>query len=77
MKGIRFTALFTERDDRIRISFRSKGDFDVNNFARLHFKGGGHKNASGGNSYVNMDNTIEDFRILVQKYKTELTAPWD
>ena len=77
IKGIRFTAFFTERDDRIRISFRSKGDFDVNNFAQQHFKGGGHKNASGGNSYINMENTINDFRTLLQKYKTELTAPWN
>ena len=74
MKNIRFTALFTERDDRIRISFRSKGDFDVNCFARQHFNGGGHKNASGGNSYVSMDHTINEFNALLQKYKTELTA---
>ncbi|MCL2132308.1 MAG: DHH family phosphoesterase [Lentimicrobiaceae bacterium] len=77
IKGIRFTALFTERDDRIRLSFRSKGDFDVNRFARLHFSGGGHKNASGGNSYQTMENTITDFLSLVEKYKTELTTPWD
>jgi len=77
MKGIRFTALFTERNNRIRLSFRSKGDFDVNLFARKHFKGGGHKNASGGDSYANMENTISDFRALLQQYKTELTALWD
>ena len=77
MKGIRFTAFFTERDKRIRVSFRSKGDFDVNNFARLYFSGGGHKNASGGNSYENMENTINNFFALVQKYKTELTTPWE
>ena len=77
IKGIRFTALFTERDDRIRVSFRSKGDFDVNHFARLHFKGGGHKNASGGNSYVNMEDTINEFKTLLKTYKTKLTTPWD
>ena len=77
IKGIRFTALFTERDDRIRISFRSKGDFDVNHFARQHFKGGGHKNASGANSYQTMEDTITYFISLLQKYKTELMTPWN
>jgi phosphoesterase RecJ-like protein len=77
IKGIHFTAFFTERDDRIRISFRSKGNFDVNTFARLHFSGGGHKNASGGNSYMNMENTIKDFYTLLEKYKTELTTSWE
>jgi len=77
MKNIRFTTFFTERDDRIRLSFRSKGDFNVNAFARAHYKGGGHKNASGGNSYVDMEHTINDFCALLKKYKTELTAKWD
>jgi phosphoesterase RecJ-like protein len=32
------------------MSFRSKGDRDVNEFARAHFAGGGHRNAAGGMS---------------------------
>jgi len=77
MKGIHFTAFFTERDNRIRASFRSKGNFDVNQFARQHFSGGGHKNASGGNSYTDMENTINDFIALLEKYKKELTTSWE
>lgn len=76
IKHIRFTALFTERDDRIRISFRSKGDFDINSFARLHFNGGGHKNASGGNAYKPMQETIQEFTALLHSYKSELMMPW-
>lgn len=45
--AVEFTAFFTERDDRIRISFRSKGTVDVNLLARKYFNGGGHHNASG------------------------------
>jgi phosphoesterase RecJ-like protein len=74
---IRFTALFSERDDRIRISFRSKGDFNVNDFARNHFNGGGHKNASGGNYYETMEITIEKFKALLEQYKPLLTKPWE
>jgi phosphoesterase RecJ-like protein len=77
MKTVRFTALFSERDDRIRVSFRSKGDFNVDDFARLHFKGGGHKNASGGNSYKTMEETIKEFEILLKQYKSKLIKIWE
>ena len=61
IQGIEFAVLFTERDDYIRISFRSKGEFSVNEFARKHYEGGGHKNAAGGNSYKSMDETLKEF----------------
>ena len=77
IKTVRFTALFSERDDRVRLSFRSKGDFNVDDFARLHFNGGGHKNASGGNSYQTMSETIKEFEALLKQYKPQLTKPWN
>jgi phosphoesterase RecJ-like protein len=54
IKGIVFTAIFIENKDEkiIKISFRSQGGFDVNQFARDHFNGGGHSNAAGGRSDV-------------------------
>jgi phosphoesterase RecJ-like protein len=69
IKGIVFTAIFIENiDDKIiKISFRSQGDFDVNQFARDHFNGGGHRNAAGGKSEVSMEETIRKFENLVQK----------
>ena len=66
------TALFTEREDRIRISFRSKGDFDVNLFARNHFSGGGHKNASGADAQDSLENTIRKFEMLLPQYKDQI-----
>ena len=30
------------------MSFRSKGNITVNDFAKKYFNGGGHKNAAGG-----------------------------
>ena len=77
IKTVRFTALFSERDDRVRISFRSKGDFNVDDFARVHFNGGGHKNASGGNSYKTMEETIEEFEHLLKQYKSQLIKSWE
>lgn len=67
-----FTALFTERDDRVRISFRSKGNFDVNMFARTHFNGGGHKNASGADSHESLELTIQKFESLLPLYQEEI-----
>jgi len=63
MKDIVFTAFFTENKDEgiIKISFRSKGDFDVNAYAREHFSGGGHINAAGGKSTLSLDATIQKF----------------
>ncbi len=74
IKRIRFAALFTEKEDKIRISFRSAGAFDVNIFARNHFNGGGHRNAAGGDSFLSMDKTLEKFERLLNEYETELTS---
>jgi nanoRNase/pAp phosphatase (c-di-AMP/oligoRNAs hydrolase) len=69
IKGIIFTAIFIENKDEkiIKISFRSQGDFDVNQFARDHFNGGGHRNAAGGKSEVSMEETVRKFEDLITK----------
>jgi bifunctional oligoribonuclease and PAP phosphatase NrnA len=72
--GIRFSVLFIENKELVRVSFRSKGNFRVNNLAAEHFKGGGHVNAAGGESYDSLANTIEKFVNLLPTYKDELLA---
>lgn len=72
IKGIRFTAIFIEKDKQVKISFRSKGEFPANKFAENHFNGGGHKNASGGYSNDSYEDTLKKFRELLPKYKKEL-----
>lgn len=74
LKGIQFTAFFTEREDRIRVSFRSKGNFDVNQFARKHFNGGGHKNASAAFWYDTLENTLKYFEKVMKEYR-EILSP--
>ena len=71
IKGIVFTAIFIENKEEniIKISFRSQGDFDVNQFAREHFNGGGHRNAAGGKSELTIGETVRKFEDLVQKLK--------
>jgi phosphoesterase RecJ-like protein len=69
IKGIYFAAIFIEHRDEniIKISFRSQGSFDVNQFARDHFSGGGHINAAGGKSYESLRETIKKFENLISK----------
>ena len=72
IKGIKFAAFFVDRDGIIKISFRSKGNFDVNAFARMHFDGGGHRNAAGGNSNLTLAQTVEKFEKVLPPYKSDL-----
>lgn len=62
----------TEREHEIRMSFRSKGDFDVNEFARTYFNGGGHKNASGGRSTDSLEATILKIEQAIVENKPKL-----
>ncbi len=67
-------ALITENEDNVKLSFRSKGDFSVNDFARKHFSGGGHKNAAGGSSDKNLEETLQFFTDIIKEYKEVLNA---
>ena len=69
IKGVVFAAIFIEHRDEniIKISFRSQGDFDVNQFAREHFSGGGHINAAGGKSYLSLKDTVAKFEDILTK----------
>jgi len=71
IKGIVFAAIFIEHKDEniVKISFRSQGDFDVNQFARAHFNGGGHINAAGGKSNLSLKDTIAKFEQLITQIK--------
>ncbi|MDR2556253.1 MAG: bifunctional oligoribonuclease/PAP phosphatase NrnA [Bacteroidales bacterium] len=68
VEGICFAAFFTERENRIRCSFRSTGNADVNVFAREYFDGGGHKNAAGGSSYISLKETLDKFESLIPQF---------
>ncbi|MFN3951514.1 MAG: DHH family phosphoesterase [Thermaurantimonas sp.] len=65
VRGIVVSALFREEGDRVRISFRSKGEVDVNQYARKHFNGGGHRNAAGGTWYGTLQQCISRFENTV------------
>ncbi len=72
IQGIKFGALVIDRDEERKWSFRSKGNFDVNSFARKNFEGGGHVNASGGRSSDSLDATVNKFKQVLKEYKNQL-----
>lgn len=61
IQGIKLAALVIDRDEERKWSFRSKGDFDTNTFARNYFQGGGHYSASGGRSSDSLEQTVQHF----------------
>ncbi|WP_185867290.1 DHH family phosphoesterase [Blattabacterium cuenoti] len=74
VKNIVFSVFFFQEKEKypIKISFRSKGNFDVNMFAKKHFKGGGHINAAGGMSEKNLPEAIEYFLNIIPNYYKNL-----
>ncbi len=72
IKNIVFSAFFIEKDGKVKASFRSKGNFPANRIASEHFNGGGHLNAAGGDSELNLSETIEKFTQLIPTYMSLL-----
>jgi phosphoesterase RecJ-like protein len=72
IQGIKVAALVIDRDEERKWSFRSKGGFDVNTFARNHFNGGGHYNAAGGHSNDSLDATVWNFKKVIKQYEEQL-----
>jgi bifunctional oligoribonuclease and PAP phosphatase NrnA len=72
IQGIRMAALIIDRDEEVKCSFRSKGDFDVNVFARKYFEGGGHVNAAGGRSNETLELTVQRFVHALKENSSQL-----
>ena len=72
IKKVKMSAMFSEQQGGfIRVSLRSHGSVDVNTFARRYFNGGGHHNAAGGKSFMNMEDTIAHYIKSVEEYHNE------
>lgn len=72
IKGIKMVAMLVDRDEERKWSFRSKGNIDVNTFARTYFEGGGHFNAAGGRSSASITENIEQFKQAIKAQKAML-----
>jgi phosphoesterase RecJ-like protein len=72
VKNVVLAAFFSMRDGEVKISFRSKGNFSVNDFAKNHFNGGGHFNAAGGSFKGTVSEAVAHFEAVLPAYKTAL-----
>jgi phosphoesterase RecJ-like protein len=72
IKGIKLSVLMYDRKDEIKLSLRSLGDFSVNEMARAHFNGGGHRNASGANTKMSLEDTVKKFLSILPEYQEKL-----
>lgn len=72
IKGVRLAAVIIDRGDERKSSFRSKGGFDVNTFARKYFNGGGHFNAAGGKNTESLEEVVKKFMEAIKENKEQL-----
>lgn len=74
IKDIVLSVLIIDRTKLVKMSFRSKGTFPVNEYAEKYFSGGGHRNASGGQSDQPLENVVQKFKDTIKLYEKELNA---
>jgi phosphoesterase RecJ-like protein len=74
IKGIKLAAVIIDRGDERKSSFRSKGGFDVNTFARKYFNGGGHFNAAGGRNSESLEEVVKKFKQAIKENKEQLNS---
>ena len=74
IEGIKLAAIIIDRGEERKCSFRSKGSFDVNSFARKYFNGGGHYNAAGGFSKETLEATITAFKKAMKENSDQLST---
>lgn len=74
IEGIKMAAIIIDRGEERKCSFRSKGDVDVNTFARKYFGGGGHFNAAGGQTTDTLDNAVHLFVTAMKENRDILST---
>ncbi len=72
LKNVKCAAFIKQQPNVVKISLRSKGDFSVQEIAQKYFKGGGHRNASGGHTFKGLRKTVEILKEVLPEYKEEL-----
>lgn len=74
IKGIKLAAIIIDRGEERKSSFRSKGGFDVNTFARNYFNGGGHFNAAGGANKEPLEEVVAKFMKAMEENREQLSS---
>jgi phosphoesterase RecJ-like protein len=73
-KDLIMSCLILERNDMNKMSFRSKGDFPVNEFSAKYFGGGGHHNAAGGTYIGTISQAVKEFKKDIIEFYEEWSS---
>ncbi len=72
LKKVKCAVFFRQQQTIVKISFRSKSDFSVEEIAKNYFNGGGHRNAAGGYWKKSLGSAIDKLKEILPLYKEEL-----
>ena len=72
MKQVNMAVFIRQQPTIVKLSFRSKGSFSVEEIAKTHFNGGGHLNAAGGYSKEGLAATLDKLKSVLPNYKDKL-----
>lgn len=72
--GVKVAVFVKESTDRVKMSFRSVGNYSVRDLAEQHFDGGGHHNAAGGASRESIGVVMARLRGLLPEIAAGITA---
>lgn len=72
--GIEYSIFLREdRENFVKVSMRSIGDFPVNRLCSEHFGGGGHLNAAGGEWHGSLDECVARIKEFIPSYDNLLS----
>ena len=66
IKEVIFAVFIVEKDNIVKLSFRSLGNINVQEISKRYFGGGGHFNAAGAKSDLSLDKTIKKVENIIK-----------
>lgn len=72
IKDVRLAVFITQQPNIVKLSFRSKGAFSVQEIASKYFNGGGHRNAAGGYMHASLKAVLDKVRSILPEYQKQL-----
>ena len=66
IKEVIFAVFIVEKDNIVKLSFRSLGNINVQDISKRYFGGGGHFNAAGAKSDLSLDKTIKKVENIIK-----------
>ena len=66
IKEVIFAVFIVEKDNIVKLSFRSLGNINVQEISKRYFGGGGHFNAAGAKSDFSLDKTIKKVENIIK-----------